>query len=971
MTRIQSPTFVSQLKTLFGAGTLTGLGEGELLERFLSQRDETAFEEILARHGPMVLGICRRWLSDPHEVDDAFQAVFLILVRKAAALRDRNSLSAWLYGVSLRVARRARQNIARRRVREHQDAEALAMSQATEHRPADHETLLILDEEIRRLPEKQQAAIVLCLVQGKTHEAAAAELGCPLGTIKSRVATGRATLAGRLTRCGLAPSVALATASLTDRLLAASIPQELIRQTLDAALRLALSRTIRGAVIAASVQKLVEGVLATMRYARAKSIGMVLAVVGILVGASTALVLAQKGRVGGPGPIVPAQKVAAPAVTPLLDLYGDPLPTGATMRFGTIRHRQEAPIYRIAFTRDDRFIVTDGDDSQLRIWDARDGKLVRRIAVGIEALSDFALSSDGKTVAVTGIDLVPGKGFLRQVAFHDLVTGRELSRGSWVENPTVRKLALEPDRRLLCAAIEGGKLQTIRADTGAEIASVVLENEKVEHVSFLVDRNRVAVASEVNGNAALHGRRLRVFDAKDPGEFRLVAKFDVECDEFAFSPDGSLFAGREFATLIFVDVASGSAQRIENAFIQEMAFSTDGQRLVGRQSQKLVLWNPIERKFLNQLDSSSRISGQLAFSRDGRAVAASGGPNVFHLWDTASGREQSVPDDAHDDPVSAGVVTPDGKKLITASADRTLRVWSMATGRQLKVLNQPDTVVTMLPSPDGRSVVVGMRCEPGVHIWVIAGDGSPALLNSPGGSRRYLGRTVGIVGLGSADQYRSILALSENGFLCQWSVKDRRIEREISLNSLLEPIEIQPEIAESFHRASFFANGRKLAAFARHSGLHIVDVESGKEAGRVRDAELVAFSPDGHTLAITRRGSKDRYKRLGDGDDIYVSTNGAIVLLDADSCRERHQIEIAGSDVWALAFSPDGKTLAASTGWETGQIHLYDVATGTEVRTIDTPAIRTPVLTFSPDGSKLVCGMADTTVLLLDIGAKP
>ena len=179
MTRTQSPTLVGHLKTLFGAGTLSGVGEGELLERFLAGRDETAFEEILARHGPMVLGICRRWLADPHDVEDAFQAVFLILVRKAATLRDRSTLANWLYGVSLRVAKRARANTARRRTREHQDAEVLSMAQSTEHRPADHETLLILDEEVRRLPGKQQAAIVLCLVQGKTHEAAAAELGCP------------------------------------------------------------------------------------------------------------------------------------------------------------------------------------------------------------------------------------------------------------------------------------------------------------------------------------------------------------------------------------------------------------------------------------------------------------------------------------------------------------------------------------------------------------------------------------------------------------------------------------------------------------------------------------------------------------------------------------------------------------------------------------------------------------------------
>ena len=129
MTRTRSPTLVGHLKTLFGVGTLSGLGEGELLERFLSQRDETAFEEILARHGPMVLGICRRWLDDPHDVDDAFQAVFLILVRKAATLRDRQQpLELALRRLLASRAPRPRQH-ARRRSRERQDAEVLSMAE--------------------------------------------------------------------------------------------------------------------------------------------------------------------------------------------------------------------------------------------------------------------------------------------------------------------------------------------------------------------------------------------------------------------------------------------------------------------------------------------------------------------------------------------------------------------------------------------------------------------------------------------------------------------------------------------------------------------------------------------------------------------------------------------------------------------------------------------------------------------------
>ena len=655
MTRMQSPTLVGHLKTLFGAGTLSGLGEGELLERFLAHRDEAAFEEILARHTPMVLGICRRWLDDPHDVEDAFQAVFLILVRNAATVRLRSSLTSWLYGVSLRVALRARSHASRRRSRERQHAEGLSMAQATEHREPDRETLQVLDEEIGRLPEKQRAAIVLCLVEGKTHDAAAAQLGCPLGTIKSRLAGGRARLVSILSRRGLVPSVALGTALVSDRLLASSIPQELARQTLEVATRLAISRSLRGAGVAASVQNLVVGVSSMMRLARIKSIAAALAFVGILAGASTALVLAQTGRTRDRAPLAPGKKVALPVSTPKLDLYGDPLPSGAITRFGTIRHRQEAPIYRIEFTRDDKFIVTDGDDSQLRVWDGHDGTLIRRISVGIEALGDFALSSDGKTVVTTGMNLVDGPGLARQVVVNDLATGRQVSRKSWAEGFGFPKVALDPDRQLLAIGNLGGQVQMIAIATGMQSARVVLDGDGVDALVFSTDRNRLAVASSSFDILKAHNRHLRVFDTKNAGDFRPLAKFDIDYRDFAFSPDGSMFACSDHKQLTFLDVESGARTDFARTFLQEMAFSADGQRLVGISAIRNMLssWNPVAKRYINLLNTSSQLAGKLAFSWKKQTLAASGGPNVLHLWDVSSGRALLASTGAHEDRVNS------------------------------------------------------------------------------------------------------------------------------------------------------------------------------------------------------------------------------------------------------------------------------------------------------------------------------
>src|SRR6516164_3746486 len=141
-----------QIDRLFREGTLTGLGDGPLLERYLTRRDEDAFEALVDLHGPMVLGLCRRMLRDPRDIEDAFQATFLVLVRKAPAIRDRCLLSSWLYGVAYRVARRARTTAFRRRSRE-TDVADVQIATAPQM-PDRFEVNAIVDQELSRLPEK-------------------------------------------------------------------------------------------------------------------------------------------------------------------------------------------------------------------------------------------------------------------------------------------------------------------------------------------------------------------------------------------------------------------------------------------------------------------------------------------------------------------------------------------------------------------------------------------------------------------------------------------------------------------------------------------------------------------------------------------------------------------------------------------------------------------------------------------------
>ena len=207
----QDSSLLRHTRILFIEGTLGGLTDAELLERFVEQRgerSELAFTVLLERHARMVLAACRRVLGDPHDVQDAFQATFLVLVRNARSIRNRQSVAGWLQGVAYRVACSARSSANRRRFHERGYAERRIHGHAHE---VDQDTGMeaVLDQELSRLPECQRAVIVLCDLEGLTYEQAAQALGWPMGTVKSRLARGRDRLRSRLIQRGVASSPAI------------------------------------------------------------------------------------------------------------------------------------------------------------------------------------------------------------------------------------------------------------------------------------------------------------------------------------------------------------------------------------------------------------------------------------------------------------------------------------------------------------------------------------------------------------------------------------------------------------------------------------------------------------------------------------------------------------------------------------------------------------------------------------------
>jgi RNA polymerase sigma factor (sigma-70 family) len=234
--------------------------DGELLQQFLDTRDEAPFVALIRRHGAMVFGVCQRTLANAQDTEDAFQATFLVLVRKASKIRHPELLGNWLYGVALRTARKARTYAARRRARERPmlDHEAISLQEAAfdDLRP-------VLDEEVSRLPKQYRLPFVLCYLESKSMDEAARHLGCPSGTIKSRLSWARERLRERLLRRGINVSSAGVAVALSQNAARASVPTSLVTATAHAAAQLAIGAA-GAAVISAEVAALTQGVIKAM-----------------------------------------------------------------------------------------------------------------------------------------------------------------------------------------------------------------------------------------------------------------------------------------------------------------------------------------------------------------------------------------------------------------------------------------------------------------------------------------------------------------------------------------------------------------------------------------------------------------------------------------------------------------------------------------------------------------------------------
>jgi RNA polymerase sigma factor (sigma-70 family) len=265
-----------------------GLSDVDLLRQFVEDRNQQAMAAIIARHGSLVMGVCRRVLRNDHDAADAFQATFLVLLKKANSIGKVTSLAGWLYSVAHRVANKARSQSSWRQKRE---GSGLEMNPAVPpNEPVDEETVGLIHEELCNLPENFRLPLILCCLEGEAREDAAEHLGWTLGSLKGRLERGRELLLARLKRRGVVLSVAALAGAFAQQATAAEVPAALASSTVSTLTLVVAGQSLIGGTVSAHTAALTQGVLKAMFIAKLKVAGVVLITGGVVATGSAVVV---------------------------------------------------------------------------------------------------------------------------------------------------------------------------------------------------------------------------------------------------------------------------------------------------------------------------------------------------------------------------------------------------------------------------------------------------------------------------------------------------------------------------------------------------------------------------------------------------------------------------------------------------------------------------------------------------------
>jgi RNA polymerase sigma factor (sigma-70 family) len=884
--------------------------DGELLRRVGRTRDSEALAELVRRHATLVWGVCRRRLRHEADAEDAFQAVFLALVRQAPQLDADRPLSGWLHTVADRIARKAQARALKRAA-----AEVTADPPGTADVPAEagtREFLATVDEAIAGLPRRLGEPVVLCCVEGHTRDEAAEMLGCSVPAVKARLERGRRLLRRALERRGIA---------LPAAFLAIGIGASPVRAALRA-------RTVESAFGPPS-----PGVAALVSTTGSFPWKFATALVAAAAIGLTAIGLGQadppKDQPPAKGAVPPAAKKKE--MRPVADRLGDPLPEAALLRLGTRRFRHPGTALALALSPDEKTVLTIGSEG-LFAWDGATGKehwSVRgrdhfetlTFSVGESQLIVLPGSQRAVTATATGFVL------------WDLATGKSEIRTAGPAGPAA-PAGLGRRRRDGFRAVDVAKVgKTLALGSPTEIVLCDLDGK---------ERTRIAIRPVARQNATIDnrllpldgfgyphfapdGKSLAVITSDDPevvrlcdldgGEVRRISLSKLYLDS-AFSPDGKLLAVAERDDTVRVyETATGerkyewpvkiTRQQANENYIFTIRFSPDGRTVAAAASDKLIhLWDPATGKKLGELEGHAWYPRGLAFTKDSKTLYSTGWDGDIRRWDVAARKQLPLPQGIRGTALAAA--SPDGKTVIYADGDHNLRLVDAATGAERSVITipglDPDQVAFRA---DAKQMAVGGKAGTNVVVAVV-------------------------------------------------DLSTRKVLKRFEWPKGNDPHASVEDLA-------FSPDGRRLAAITfRQSTVRVWDLTAGKDPVIFRHLEgySLSFSPDGRTL-IT--GGWDKMIRFWDPADGKLKKEFLAVLPD-------NVRRAGGRDdvrVFAVAYSPDGTRIAgADLG---GRLWIWDADTMKPRAITETKDIpRYNTLAWSPDGLWVATGGAVGKVFVWD-----
>jgi WD40 repeat protein len=813
----------------------------------------------------------------------------------------------------------------------------------------------VLDEEVNRLPIKYRAPFVLCYLEGKTNEEAAHDLGCPKGTVLSRLAWARARLRGRLTRRGVALSSGLCASQFAQNVASATLSSPLVKSTLVAVGQLANGTLPTTAIV------LAENVVRSLFLAKLKSV-MILgsALVITTAGAGWVIHAALKAQ----QPVSSAELRQQPNENKALtDRDGNPLPAGAVARLGRLRLRHGGDIEAIAYSPNNRLLASAGS-RKLKLWEAATGRLLRQWpAFGLDGARSIAFSPDSRLLAAGGSE--------RMICVWDVATGKQvhLLRGhgfGHLGSMPATHVAFTPDGASLISGGYEAVLQVWDVASGKELLSLRPEGGPRKPGETEAAVAALSVSPDGNTVATALGTEIWLRDLTGERPPQKISA-DTFVHDVKYSPDGKTLAWSDLSSskdqprhAIHIWDINARKERLQLPAHQHRtngcAFSPDGRQLASCGSDGTIVWDTETGKEIRRHTERTGWTRAPVFSPDGAILACAVGDGSVRLWDAATGQERLAPESEGRLAEVLGLsVTSDGQTVLTGSKDGGIRVWDLATGRLRQNLSIKTDYLGMISfTADGTKAAVGDRAK--VELWDITSgtrlwskeDFLPrepeieftyaqtdTLVFSRDG-RRLVSATVDL-----ADSER------KNTVLRVWDTATGELVAQVNRLARLAGAPAVSLDGKTFTLSEYTVeDGKRITDWA----IRIFETDTGRlvrESKMPHGASVSCHTPDGKAL-VTAGGK-------------YVSfwdAGGALQFSLAGPT--------AGTNFSLLAFSPDGKRVAAASNWQVGIIHIWEIASGELVNEFD---VAVKSLQFTPNGNSLVTGIEDGSVLIWDLNS--